>query len=213
MKRQRSSSFSNAPRKRARLSAAQTRLVTNAIKARSDKRQVTYNGNTAIGTTGNLVNLMSNMTRGDQAKNNFAGEFIDWRYIRLRTMYRVAAADSVDTIRTILFQWDDSVPPVIGNVLDLANGVEPVLAPKNWGTRRICRILIDETQTVVSTASNDHVTTHNFVPARRLSKTWFGTSPSVPVKNGLWCLQVSDSVVVPNPVCEIAFEGCFTDDI
>ena len=191
----------------------QANQIARVIKARSDKRQCTYNGNGAVSNSGTIISMLPRLTKGDGALNQYSGEFIDWRWLRLRVINRVAAADSVDSIRTILFQWDDSVAPTVGNVIDISGGVEPIVAPKRWGNRRICKILSDQTVTVVSGADNDNVVTKVFIKGSKVRKSWFGQADTPPVKGGIYVLQVSDSLVTPNPICEVAFEGCFTDDI
>ena len=153
------------------------------------------------------------MVRGDTPTNTFQGEAIDWQYIRLRNICRVSASDGADTIRTIIFQWFDSSTPTVGNILNTGNGVEPILAPYQWGNRKMRRILSDKCYTTVSTASNDERTDNIFIPGSRLQKTWFSSLNANTVKGNLYVLQVSNSVVAPNPSQEIAFEGVYIDDL
>ena len=100
--------------------------IARVIKARSDKRQCTYNGNGAVSNSGTIISMLPRLTKGDGALNQYSGEFIDWRWLRLRVINRVAATDSVDSIRTILFQWDDSVAPTVGNVIDISGVLNPL---------------------------------------------------------------------------------------
>lgn len=203
----------DAAKRRRIASRANRAAITSIIRSRADKRQITANANTDISTTGAIYNMMTNMVRGDNSVNNFSGEFISWQWAKLRWICRAPNAGEHDTIRVILFQWDDSVAPTVGNVLDLANGVVPVLAPHNFRNRRILRVLHDEATTVVTNASNWEVSRKTFIAGRRINKTWFGSSTTSPVKNGVFVLVVSDSFISPNPSVEFSFEGVVTDEI
>ena len=173
-KRQRSSSTSyGKPSSKARRRTSSRSEILRVVRSRSDKRQANYNGNSGVSTSGDIISLTQRMVRGDTPTNTFQGEAIDWQYIRLRNICRVSASDGADTIRTIIFQWFDSSTPTVGNILNTGNGVEPILAPYQWGNRKMRRILSDKCYTTVSTASNDERTDNIFIPGSRLQKTWF----------------------------------------
>jgi len=212
-KRRASSSQTGRPAKRSKLNPSQKSEIVRLIKSRSDKRQCNYNGNGGVSNSGTIISMLQRMAKGDGAVNNYSGEYVDWQWLRLRVINRVAAADGVDSIRTILFQWDDSVTPTVGNVIDLSNGVEPIVAPYRWGNRRICRVLSDQTVTCVTGQDSDNIVTKVFIPGARVRKSWFGAADTPPVKGGIYVLQVSDSLVAPSPICEVAFEAVYTDDI
>lgn len=200
--------------KKARFTPAQRSEIARVIRSKADKRQCNYNGNGSVSNSGTIISMLQRLTKGDSAVNQYSGEFVDWVWARLRVINRVeGTTDKVDSIRTILFQWDDSVAPTVGNVIDLSNGVEPIVAPYRWGNRRICKILSDQTVTCVSDQSNDHVVTKVFIPGSRIRKSWFGQADTPPVKGGIYVLQVTDSLVAPHPIIEVAFEAVFTDDI
>jgi len=203
-----------AAKKRRRLSVGQKNAITSVIRSRADKRQCKYNGNGSVSNAGTIISMTQHMARGDGNVNAYSGEFVNWYWARLRVINRVATStDTADSIRTILFQWDDSVAPTVGNVLDISGGVEPIVAPYRFGNRRIMKILSDQTVTCVENQSNQEVVTKVFVPGSRIRKSWFGQADNAPIKGGIFVLQVSDSLVAPHPIIEVAFEAHYTDEL
>lgn len=201
-----------AAKRRRLASRAQSAAVTRIIRNRADKRVATFANLVGVSSSGQIDNLLTNLARGDQTVNNFSGEFMSWQWVRLRWIAS-AGTNEIDTCRVILFQWDDSVPPTVGNVLDLTSGPNPTIANYNFRNRRILRVLYDSNSTVHDGDWTQEISKKIFVSGSKLTKSWFATSASAAIKGGLYCLRVSDSTVAPNPTIELNFEGCFTDEI
>jgi len=207
-----------APAKKPALSMAQSqevqRQVALQLARKADYKMCRFDIATTVSATGTVFDLLTNLIRGDDALNNFSGQHIQPKNIKIRG--QVAAVDQTNAMRVILFQWFDDTPPLPTSILDgaLLGTAQGPRATRNWSNRPLYKILRDETyqlQNFVGTTGGLGFVASFDLFSKNMRKVFFAATTAVPQKGGLYCLCVSDSLLVPHPGFSITSELIFTD--
>lgn len=184
--------------------------------------------------SGSVSNLLTNMTRGDTAINNYTGNSIDPKWIRLRYVW--SSNQIFNTCRLILFQWKDSSVPVAASLLAITGSAEAPLSYLRSDNRNIFKVLYDETlqlgaggdgglgydsQTRIVTVQGKELGKFNVDPddtikyqrsiTSGLLPVEFNQSNNTVIENGIYLLSISDDGVASYPQLAITAEIWYTD--
>lgn len=215
----RSGPAASGPSKKRRLSLAQSqevqREVARQIARKQDYKQTIYNATTTVGYAGVMFPLLTNLTRGDNAVDNFEGAFIQPKSVHLRMQF--SAFDLSNLGRFILFQWNDSTVPVPVDILAQTSGPFAPLSYRNWSSKPLYKILRDVSQQTIAnptyTGGNGPVVQFDmFVKGKSLQRVDYNATAATIYKGGLYLLAISDSSVVTHPAFLITSEIIFTDE-
>lgn len=222
MKRGPSSQKSPAA-KRPRLSQAQSQAVQREVTRQLNKRQdykicILEVASANIDFSGTVYDLLANLARGDNAKNNFEGAHIQAKGIHIRG--ELACGDVSNAIRIIVFQWMDDTPPTAATILDnggILGTVDAPYATRNWSNRPLYKILRDD---LCVLQANNGITGGNgfvkiidyYIKTKKISKTFYAATTVAVQKGGLYLLALSDSGAVTHPQIIFTSEIVFTDE-
>ncbi len=127
----------------------------------------------------------------------------------MRYRFTIAAADTTNVVRLILFWWDQATTPVLADLFsDAAGDVNSVLDNPNGNAR----VIMDKTVALSTTGSNN-VVFHRFDKFyKRGIKVEYGSSTATDLRrNELVLAYVSDSGAVTHPTVDyrgiIEFSG------
>lgn len=199
-------------------SAEVKRQVDRVLAKQKDYKICTSEvSSTNVDFSGTVYNLLTNMSRGDNARNNYEGSHIQIKNIHVRG--QVACADLSNVVRIIIFQWMDDTSPLVTSVLDNTGIIGTVNAPyasRNWSNRPLFRIFRDE---MIQLQANTNITGGNgpvriidyFIKSNKLMRTYYAATSNVIQKGGIWMIVVSDSGAAPDPDIIFTSEIIYTD--
>lgn len=217
--------YTPLPRKKVYAKKGNTISQTQAVKREVDRvlakskdyKQCWYDSTTTVSYSGTNFPLLSNMSRGDSAQNNFEGAKVMVKNIHIRG--QVSAADISNCFRLILFQWDDSTIPVPSDVLysPIVGTTAAPWAFRSWSAKPLYKILRDETIQLTANANANGgpgpvVSFDMFVKGSKIQPTFFQSTTATVFKGGLYLLAVSDSAAATHPTLVFTCEMIFTDE-
>lgn len=180
-----------------------------------------YYPSTAVTSTGTVINLLANLTAGTGYFNNFVGRQLtpiglDFRYEVIGAQSNaLAGADLSNITRVMIVQWDDSLTPVVGSILQAPS--TNMMSPISLTNYDNITVLHDKLYTTWITAydvtssyanSNSHCR-RKYIKGHRMNPVMWNSTAVDPQKGGLYAILISDSSVTPNPfvtfTCRITF--------
>lgn len=210
--------------KRPALTLAQTQEVQRQVKRTID-RQKDYKictrevGPVGVDFAGSTYNLLNDLVRGDNARNNFEGAHIQIKNIHIRG--NVSVGDNSNIMRVVIFQWMDDTPPTTISILDntgIIGGVNAPYATRNWSNRPLYKILRDDLFDLQATSLNAGGPNGNikvldyWIKSKKITKTFYAATSGAVQKGSVWMTIVSDSGSIPNPQLTFTCEIVFTDE-
>lgn len=220
-------SNSSKVRRTTNIDVATSRAIQRTVKKEVAK---TKDFSQAIGTmdyesfgisaTGVAHEITSVLQRGDGTINQFNGQRVFPKSLKVRWKAMVATStpsDSYNVIRFLIVQFFSD-----GNVTNPfafleANGYVGTtgapFAPRLWQNKPYMKILYDHTDTLVNdSASGDYV--HNYeayIPGSKLRSVEFLSNSNVAHKGRIFFCAVSDSTAANHPHLLGAFEMVYVD--
>lgn len=222
MKRRAFIDLTAPPAKKAKLTPANQLAVTQEVKRqlarKADYKQLNGRDIAATGiiNTGYVLDLQAGITRGDNSVNNFEGEKIFPKNIKIRVQWE--ATDVNNLMRCIVLQWYGVGTPAVTDILNTAGvaATQTVLCYRQWSRRNQYKILYDKmfqlqnNPNLVSALGPVH-TEEIFIPGFKLRPVEFSATATDLQKGGLFMLTLSDSLAIAHPAQNAVWEIVFTD--
>lgn len=212
----------NRPTKKAKLTPANQLAVTQEVKRqlarKADYKQ--WNGRdlaaTGIINTGYVLDLQASLARGDDGKNNFEGDKIFPKNLKMRVQW--IAQDTTNLMRCLIVQWFGPGVPATTDILDTSAvaASQQALCYRQWSRRSQYKILYDRMFQLQNnpnlTAGLGPVHTEEiFIPGYKIRPVEFSSTSLTLQKGGLFMLTFSDSLAVTHPDQNAVWEIVFTD--
>lgn len=221
MKRSRSSSAYGKKRYRKKARVETTRaIVRQEINRRVDLKYTDF-GTLAfnIGTGGVMSSVFFNMSRGDQGRNQFEGNWIrptGWLF-----RYYMHTSEIRNCVRILLFQWLDATVPVASGVLQDISAGWGVISPTLVTNRNYIRVLYDRTHQIAPQAGNAGTlggegispVVKVWIPGKKLQKVRFQSGANTVQRGDLYVLAISDDVILPQPQLTFWSRVTYSDTI
>lgn len=221
MKRKASyTSNSSRPTKASKLTPAQTaavnQIVTKKINSVLDYKTCTQSYvNASVDWSGYIWNVLANMTRGDGAVNQFAGNNIVPKSLTLR--YQVRAGDADNMMRVVLIQWfGDTHAVVPSGILDgtILGGANAPLAGYRWDNRPNVKILYDKLHQLMQqngTIGPNLAVEKITIPSGKIKKMYLSATAPEAQRGQLFLIVVSDSGAGSHPEFRATTQMTYTD--
>lgn len=208
--------------KKAKLTPANQAAVTQEVKrqlaAQGDFKQLQGRDLAATGiiNTGYMLDLGTSFARGDNAINNFEGEKVFPKSLRIRLQW--TANDVHNLMRCIVVQWFGPGTPAVTDILNTAGvaATQQMLCYRQWSRHKQYKILHDsmmQLDNVVGLCGQNGP--QNFldiyISGKRIRPIEFNVNTTDYQKGGLFMLTLSDSLAVPHPDQNAVWEMIFTD--
>lgn len=179
------------------------------------KRDVEYKATdqasqAAVSNAGTIVNLTGNLVRGDSFLNNFQGAKIvpigiQFKWFMIGSQSNIALpADNTNGMRIIVFQWFDTTPPGLSNILENTTYIQNSAIQIN--SRDKIRVLMDTSRTTYVSAfdsADNTVSTcfsgKKYIKGSRMQPIYFQATNDAAISGNIYCLLISDSSVIPHP--------------
>ncbi len=189
------------------LSQRQRNQVKKMMTSNMEEKHHDTHFNITVSSTG-TVSELSNMTQGD---TELTYDGIEFSPKRLEFRVHSANADTVNTIRCIIFRWkpDTNVDaPTVAKVIEAGAGADNPFYPLLWENRGKIAILDDF---LLSTASGGP---GNVSRVRKLRKGFAKVKATATgkFKNSIWLLLISDSGSASHPSFVGSFKLIITDN-
>jgi len=158
----------------------------------------------SVGSSGTTKSLFDNLVRGDLGKDNFDGDNITPKWVRVRYSVNTAAsaADSYNQVRVIIFQSKLLGTASPGGVLDLSATSGTVSAPLSQRLEdrlKDYKVLYDHTH-CVNNSGNQQEFADVFIKGSRLTQVDFTSTGTLSITRGdIAVLYISDDGVADNP--------------
>ncbi len=135
--------------------------MLNAHDKNLIENKVCYvSGSLTVDWTGSILNVVTNLTRGDGAINAFTGSLLKPTSLRLRWSIDSTSAGITETmsVRVLIFQWLDAVTPTTAGIFQDTGTAQSFLSPYEWTNIRkiipkydhtgVCRVYDSSAQLV-----------------------------------------------------------------
>lgn len=183
--------------------------VQRQIARKEDYKQTVLAHSTAntVSYSGQVHDLLSNLSRGDNPVNNFEGSSLQVKSIRIRG--QISAADGTQMVRLMVFQWRDPAVPVPSGLLTQAGSGFAPYSDRLWTNKKTAKILYDQLFNMDTYSPTCKVDI--YIPGTKLARTWMQQSAAIAQNNGVFLLAISDSSTVNHPIWTYLSEIVFTD--
>ncbi len=195
----------NYPRK-----ASSTKKIARqeAYKVYNGLQENQYHSVSLATTASSTVTFTAllNIAQGDTNLTRDGNEII---VKRIRLNFSLAAADTTNIIRIVIFWWDnDRVPTLADLYIDGTGDVDSVLVNQN----KNARVLKDKSFTMSTTGSNNVVKYKYDKAYKKGIRVEYNSSTSTDVhRNQLYLMRVSDSGAASHPVFNLKGVIYFND--
>lgn len=205
-------------RRRNSFNSVQVQIEKNRL-AKGDWKVTLINfarsGVTGIAASGEVFSFFNNLSRGDNAVDNFQGRQLDPHGVSLRYQIGAASGDSDNVMRVIIFQYYDSTVPVPAALLaNIGTSAAPYF---QWThtNRPIRKILSDRTYQLaaISNPGMPYLIVDNvYITGKRLVPVAFNATTTAIQTGGIYCLAISDSVAINHPSFTMSGEVMYLDE-
>lgn len=209
-----------ADRKRIRGLPYNQKIMMRELQRRSGSAQIEYKvcdwtADTTIANTGTMSNMLVNIARGTDFRNQFVGQAINPVGLQFKYTWSVAAsavvgADGFNTCRTMIFQWLQAGVPAVNGILQDVSFNSPI----NVTNRENINVLWDSFTDLyldnVATASMTN-TTKGYIKGKRMLNVKFPLASTVAQYGGLYMLNITDSTIIPHPRIRLYTRITYTD--
>lgn len=171
------------------------RIAKQVVSANTDYRITDIAlSSTVTDWAGSVYNVLANLTRGDNDKDNFEGNTIFPKYWELRWMVKAPTpGGTAHIVRVILGQLiEGATVPSITDVLEVTGTSYAVISAKNNVFAQTFNILYDQLIALQNTNSVAEVAQKVFIPEWKLNKIKFAAASTNVVSGGLFVYVISD---------------------
>lgn len=176
---------------------AQTRRIAQKVIAANTDYRICDSVGGASGTldwVGQTFNLLGNLTRGDNDKDQFEGNTIFPKYLDLRYEVKSNTSSVVSishTIRVIIGQLlEGAAVPAVTDVVENTGSVYAPLSNKNNVYSPTFNILYDQLHSIQG-YSNAEESVRVFIPEWKLNKVKFVAASTTVLSGGLFLFAIS----------------------
>jgi len=171
---------------------------------------------TSINSSGIVLSLLNNLVRGDLGKDNFDGDNITPKWVRVRYAVNCAqtSADTYNLIRVIIFQSRLLGTASVSGLLDTSTTggtIEAPLSQRLEERLKDYKVLYDHTHTL-NNSGNQQEFKDVFIPGNRLTQVDYTSSGTLSITRGdLAILIISDDGVTDFPDFDMVSRVKFSD--
>lgn len=220
MKRQARAPYNNRPFKAPRRTNTNTiaKEVSKQLAKKDDYHQLQGRDIAATGiiNTGYMLDLGTTFARGDNAINDFAGEKVFPKSLKIRLQW--AATDTFNLMRVVIFQWFGPLVPAVTDILNTAGvaATQQALCYRQWSRHNQYKILHDSMHQLNNSSGfcggvGPNLPLEVYVPGSKLQPIEFNVTTTAYQRGGLFMLTLSDSLAVPHPEQNAVWELIYTD--
>jgi len=202
MKRQRSSS-TNKQNKKQRTDSSVPALVRKELRKNTDwlyaDYQVTSN---AIYYNAAPVSILSNLQRGDNGLNSFAGNIIKPQAITIK-YFATSPTSEYQALRFIVFQWFDAATPATSGILQNTSQTTALVSPTLITNKQYIKILYDKLHVTAISAAGDGLLGDSiidgqtiYIPGKRLRNVRFASGSNTVQDGNIYVLALSDDTAL-----------------
>ena len=186
------------------------KMLQSTINRNIEPKMTTYGGSYSVGFSGTVFSITSALTRGDLALNQFQGNIIKPRMLRVRGSW--GTNQTYSTVRTLVFQWKDATYPTASGILQFTSQVYSPYSPLLWENRRKIRVLYDMTHSLKPrVASGYDYESFDSGALINLADIQFAAGSASVQMNGLFVLVISDDGAASYPFINYCVELVYTD--
>lgn len=195
------------------------REVIKELQSKADLKYADAFGsvNANVTSSGSVLNILSNLTRGDNGLDNFNGNSIKIKGITLN--YGCHSNQSYNYMRVMLIQWYDSGTPALTGIL---NTVTTGLAPFAFiyvTNRKNIKVLYDKTFVMSPSAGGDSTVTGEgvftdkvYIDGARIKKVTYRSGENTIQDGGIYLITISDDSLTTYPQINWGTRVSFYDD-
>lgn len=159
---------------------------------------------------GTMISLTAALGRGDLPVDNFTGNMINPKSLRIRG--RWSSQQIFSGCRVIVFQWLDASYPAPNGILQYIGSTYAPYSPFHWNNHHKIHVLYDHRIMLFQRTTTSYAAETFDVSLRDCFRpVQFTTASTTPQMNGLYCLVISDDGAVTYPECEFISELRFLD--
>lgn len=207
-KRPRSSS-AYVSTKKARTNPTVTAVVRKELRKATDWKYTDYQMSGGVSSTGTVVSLLSNMTRGDNGFNNFLGNTVKPQALTIK--YFATTDQTHNNIRVMVIQWFDSVVPAVSGILQGNSLPGALICPTLITNKPYIKVLHDSNVCLAPSTGGSAISpvTTVYIPGKRLRQVRFNQNSNVCQDGNIYLLTISDDTLVSFPQlifnCRVTF--------
>jgi len=203
MKRQRSSSSSGRSAKKPRVTrqdATVTAVVRKELRKKTDWKytdwSVTQN---AVYNISQPVSLLSNLTRGQNGRDNFLGNVVRPQAITLK-YFAESGQEAYEALRVIVFQWFDSSTPTTSGVLQTDATTTALVSPTLVTNKQYVKVLYDQLHLLALTSNpggngvTQGVTV--YIPGKRLRSVRYNSNNNTCQDGNIFVCAISNDTAL-----------------
>lgn len=193
--------------------------VIKELRSKADLKYADAFGsvNANVTSSGSVLNILSNLTRGSAGLDNFDGNSIKVKGITLN--YGCHSNQSFNYMRVMLIQWADSGSPTLSGILNTTTtGLAP-FAMIYVTNRKNIKVLYDKTFVLSPSAGGDSTITGEgvftdkvYIDGARVKKITYQAGANTIQDGGLYLIAVSDDSLTTYPQINWGTRVSFYDD-
>lgn len=204
-----------AKRQKSQLALTQE-IVKRELRKKVDWKytDVSFTGNTT--SSGTVVSLFANLSRGDNGFDHFEGNIINPQAITLK--YYCTTQQTYNSVRVFIFQWFDASTPTLSGILGTVSVATNVIAPTNTSNKPIMKVLYDRTHTFAPSAGDAAVVGYGvvdtqtvYIPGKRLKQVKFNSTTTAVQDGNIYILHLSDDSLTSYPQLTYFSRVTFSD--
>jgi len=186
------------------------RMLSSQLKQNIETKVTYVAGSSTYSNSGTIVDLFSNLIRGDLPLNQFQGSLVKPSGLRVRFTW--STNQSFSTVRTLIFQWKDATVPLPSGILNSTGSVQSPNSPLFWTNVHKIHVLYDKSHALKPRVASGYDACYlDTGILGGLSTVQFAVSSTNPQMNGIYMLLISDDALVSFPACTWYSEIRFTD--
>lgn len=169
-----------------------------------------------VSSSGTIQSLLTNLVRGDNAKDNFQGSIIKPQGLYMK--YNLHTNQEYNSCRVLVFQWFDSGTPAVTGVLETNATNLGTLSPKLWTNSEFIKVLYDKHVIISPSAGGDSTVIGQgvfcdtlYIPGRRLRRVKYNSTTNVIQDGNIYVLFISDDSLTSYPVINYYSRVTFAD--
>lgn len=188
--------------------------VARQLRANTDLMAADVNAIFAnVTDAGTVVSAFTNLIRGDNGLNNFAGNQVKPTSIRLRFSLQITGQPAIfaNIVRVMVVQWWDASVPTATGILQTVGGTNSILCPPSLTNKEQMTVLADKVYDLTPKSGNgtaqgpELITRSIYVPGKKLKRTKFNSTTTAIQDGGIYMLFISAQPATQTVFPQIAY--------
>ncbi len=172
--------------------------------------KVTYTTqNGGIDYNGSVLSMTAGLIRGDAAVDQFTGNLL--RPSSLNILGTVSTNQTFNTVRLLLFQWQDASAPVPAGVMQFIGSANAPFAPILWSNHHKVHVLHDQLISIAPVAGSYAIKNFRIHVSGGFKTIQVQTGGTLIQNYGIYLLLISDDGAPVYPQVLFDSELRFTD--